>query len=72
MMQGFGETGEPREDTLELMEFYVYEFINNLAKRSLVKSQRSGFTQIQLRDLLKVIEEDDKKFLRVPYILTGV
>lgn len=70
-MKGFGEFGEPRDDTLELMESYVFEFINNLVHRSLARSQRSGFAQIQMRDLLKVIETDEKKFLRVPYILTG-
>lgn len=72
MMQGFGECSEPRDDTIELMETYVYEFINNLVHRSLARSQRAGFAQIQMRDLLKVIEADEKKFLRVPYIITGL
>ena len=72
MMYGFGEEREPRDDTLDLMELYVIEFVSNLAKRSLAKSQRGGFNSIQLRDLLKVIEDDDKKFLRVPYLLTGL
>lgn len=56
MMYGFGEDMEPRDDTLELMEEYVIEFMNNVTKRSLIRSQRSGFNTIQLRDLLKVIE----------------
>lgn len=30
MMKGFGESGEPRDDTLELLEAFVYEFTNNL------------------------------------------
>ena len=30
MMKGFGESGEPRDDTLELLESYVFEFINNV------------------------------------------
>lgn len=30
MMRGFGECDEPKDETLELMEAYVYEFINNL------------------------------------------
>jgi hypothetical protein len=72
MMIGFGESGEPRDDTVELMELYVIEFISNISKRSLQRSQRGGFSTIQLRDLLKVIEEDEKKFLRVPYLLTGL
>jgi hypothetical protein len=38
MMQGFGETSEPRDDTLDLMEAYVFEFINNVIHRSLAKS----------------------------------
>jgi hypothetical protein len=71
MMKGFGESGEPRDDTLELLEAFVYEFTNNLVQRSLQRSQRSGFAQIQMRDVLKVIEKDEKKFLRMPYIITG-
>ena len=38
MMQGFGETTDPRDDTLELMEAYVFEFINNVVHRSLARS----------------------------------
>lgn len=72
MMIGFGESGEPREDTVELMELYVIEFINNISKRALQRSMRGGYNTIQLRDLLKVIEDDEKKFLRVPYLLTGL
>ncbi|CDW87722.1 UNKNOWN [Stylonychia lemnae] len=72
MMVGFGECEEPRDDTMELMELYVIEFITNISKRAQQRSQRGGFTNIQLRDLLKVIEDDEKKFLRVPYLLTGI
>jgi hypothetical protein len=38
MMYGFGEDPEPREDTLELMETYVIEFLSNISKRALEKS----------------------------------
>jgi hypothetical protein len=38
MMKGFGESGEPRDDTLELLEAFVYEFTNNLVQRSLQRS----------------------------------
>jgi hypothetical protein len=38
MMYGFGEEFEPNEDTVELMEQYVNEFISNVAKRSLARS----------------------------------
>jgi hypothetical protein len=71
MMQGFGETADPRDDTLDLMEGYVFEFINNVIHRSLARSQRAGFAQIQVRDLLKIIEQYEKKLLRAPYIITG-
>ena len=49
----------------------MFEFINNTVHRSLARSQRAGFAQIQVRDLLKVIEKDEKKLLRAPYIITG-
>jgi hypothetical protein len=58
MMFGFGEVDNPRDDTLDLMETYVYEFITNVIHRSLARSQRAGFAQIQVRDILKVIESD--------------
>ena len=70
-MFGFGEEEEPNEDTIDLMEVYVVEFLSNITKRSLARSQRSGYNSIQLRDLLKVIEDDDKKFLRAPYMLAA-
>jgi hypothetical protein len=38
MMQGFGETETPKDETVDLMEAYVYEFINNLVRRSLARS----------------------------------
>ena len=72
MMYGFGEERDPNEETLELMELYVIEFISNVTKRSLQRSQRSGYNSIQLRDLLKVLQDDDKKFLRTPYFLTAL
>ena len=71
MMFGFGDVDSPRDDTLDLMETYVYEFVTNVIHRSLARSQRAGFAQIQVRDILKVIESDQKKYLRVPYILKG-
>ncbi len=46
MMVGFGETDPPQDSTLEVLEAYVYEFINNLVQRSLQRSQRAGFNQI--------------------------
>eukprot|EP00349_Pseudokeronopsis_sp_Brazil_P004429 CAMPEP_0202961650 /NCGR_PEP_ID=MMETSP1396-20130829/5726_1 /ASSEMBLY_ACC=CAM_ASM_000872 /TAXON_ID= /ORGANISM="Pseudokeronopsis sp., Strain Brazil" /LENGTH=85 /DNA_ID=CAMNT_0049681641 /DNA_START=160 /DNA_END=415 /DNA_ORIENTATION=+ len=55
---------------MELMETYVIEYVTNVTRRAMARSQRSGYNTLMLRDLLKVIEEDDKKFLRVPYFLT--
>lgn len=69
MMSAFGET-EAKEDTLDLMEVYVYEFINNVVHRALAKSQRAGFVNVQLRDLVKVLKQDETKFMRIPYIIT--
>lgn len=71
IMQGFGECTSPRDDTLELLEAYVYEFITNVVYRSLSRSQRAGSAQIHIRDLLKVIESNKKMFLRVPYVIIG-
>jgi len=69
MMFGFGEDPEPREDTLELMELYVNEVMTNVAKRAIEKSQRSGYQSFQVRDLLQVLEQNEKQFLRAGYNL---
>ena len=37
-MYGFGEDKDPNEETLELMELYVIEFISNVSKRALSRS----------------------------------
>ena len=40
MMYGFGDDKNPLDETVELVDDYLNEFIINLAKRSLKRSKR--------------------------------
>mmetsp|Transcript_8052 Transcript_8052/g.5732 ORF Transcript_8052/g.5732 Transcript_8052/m.5732 type:complete len:102 (-) Transcript_8052:31-336(-) len=70
-MYGFGDDKDVREDSLDLMESFVEEFIGNLIQRTMSRGVRAGHNSLKLADVLKVIEPDDKKFLRMPYILSA-
>ena len=77
LMYGFGDAGpeEQNEESVALLETYVEEFVTNLVSRSYQRTMRSGRTtvnQIRLADVLKVLEKDQKKFLRMPYIIKAL
>ena len=72
LMYGFGDSARPNEGTLDLLETYTEEFVANLTSRALKRSQRHGSNVLQLGDVLKVLQKDEKKFLRMPYILASV
>jgi hypothetical protein len=48
------------------MEIYLIDFLSSILKNAYSRSRRAGYNKIKLRDLLKVIEYDQKLFLRVP------
>ena len=69
LMYGFGDHPEPNETSVGLLEVYVEEFIVNLVSRTARRSQRHGHNNLKLADILKVLQKDEKKFLRMSYIL---
>lgn len=69
-MYGFGDNETPSNDTVELLEQYVIEYIQNIAILAYKRSKRRGFNDIKLKDLLHVIKHDKKKFYRVPSLLS--
>lgn len=69
-MFGFGDDKNPNEATVDLLEIYIEEFVINLVAQSMRRSQRHGTNSIRLPDVLNVIKHDEKKFFRMPYILS--
>ena len=69
-MYGFGDDQNPSDASVDLLEIYVEEFITNLVGRSLRRRLRHGDNQIKVADVLEVLKTDEKKYLRMPYILT--
>ena len=70
-MFGFGDEVNPHEASLDLLEVYTEEFVSNLVARAAKRSHRVGSNTLKLADILKVIEKDEKKFLRMPYLLAA-
>jgi hypothetical protein len=69
-MFGFGDVESPDNETTELLEQYVIEYIQNIALLAYKRSKRRGFNEIKLKDLLYTIKKDKKKFYRVPSLLS--
>ena len=69
LMYGFGDNKYPNETSVDLLEDYVQEFIVNLVVRTAKRSQRNCSNTLKLADVLRVLQKDEKKFLRMPYIL---
>jgi histone H3/H4 len=70
LMIGFGDDHKPLDSSVELLEIYVEEFITNLVLRASRRSQRLGNNTVTVADILKVLQPDQKKYLRMPYVLT--
>ena len=55
---------------MDLLETYTEEFITNLVARTMRRSLRiEGNNELLISDVLKVLEQDEVKFLRMAYIL---
>ncbi len=69
-MYGFGDAENPDNETVELLEQYLVEYIQNISLLAFKRSKRRGFNEIKLKDLLYIIKNDKKKFYRVPSLLS--
>ncbi len=69
-MYGFGDVENPDNETVELLEQYLMEYIQNISLLAFKRSKRRGFNEIKLKDLLYIIKNDKKKFYRVPSLLS--
>lgn len=71
IMVGFGDENTPNEKTLEILEEYMIDFLNNLILSAFKRSQRRdpNCNQLLKDDLLYFIKNDTKKYLRCGQIL---
>ena len=65
-MYGFGDDLEPLQESTELMEQYLVEFLSNCCNRVLSRSMRGGHTSMQLGDLIHVLKDNEKMYFRIP------
>lgn len=70
LMFGFGDSENPDPETMELLEQYIIEYVQNISILALKRSKRRGFSEIKLRDLMLVIKNDKKKYYRIPPLLS--
>ncbi len=69
-MFAFGDVENPNNESMELLEQYIIEYVQNVAIAAYKKSKIRGYSEIKLRDLMLVIKNDKKKFYRIPPLLS--
>ncbi|KAI6234619.1 Taf-13 [Aphelenchoides fujianensis] len=67
MLFGFGDSKEPREDTIECLEKIVLTYIEELSKKAAANGRPE---RIGLDDLYYFTRRDHKKFARVKELLS--
>ena len=69
LMYAFGDDMNPDEESVELMEEYLIEYVSNLVNRVHKRSQLAGFHSMQVGDLIHYLKENETIYYRVPLIL---
>ena len=69
LMYAFGDDIDPDEESVELMEGYLVEYVSNLVNRVHNRSQRAGSHNMQLGDLIHYLKQNEAVYYRVPFIL---
>jgi len=67
MLYGFGDVKEPREDTIDVLEQIVTNYIKEVSQKALEVGKPN---QIRLEDIHYLIRRDQKKFQRVKELLS--
>ena len=70
-MYAFGDDKNPREDSVELLEEYLFGFVNMLVQRGVNRRSRRDNSAVKLNkeDVLQIIKSDPKWLARVSYII---
>ena len=66
MMHGFGDDQNPYEDTVDLMEDLVVEFITETTLKAMEVGKKG---KIHVDDILFLVRKDTKKYTRVKDLL---
>ena len=64
LMYGFGDKESPDNESAELLQEYVIEYIQNISLAAYRRNKRKGSNEISLRDLLYVLRKDKKRYYR--------
>ena len=69
-MYGFGDKESPDNESAELLQEYVIEYIQNISLAAYKRNKRKGSNEISLRDLLYVLRKDKKRYYRIPNLIS--
>ena len=67
MMFGYGDDAEPFEESVELMEDLLIDYVTDLAHLCMRTSVNPG--RLQMEDVLFLLRKDEKKFARCKELL---
>ena len=70
LMYGFGDVENPDPESIELLQDYVIEYIQNIAYAAYRRNKRKGSNEISLRDLLYVLKKDKKRYYRIKNLIS--
>lgn len=70
MLYGFGDNRNPRDDTVELVEQLLFEYLAAVVVRSTQVAHSRGRRNPDLSDLRFLIRKDIRKLRRVNYLVT--
>ena len=70
LMYGFGDKEFPDNESAELLQEYVIEYIQNISLAAYRRNKRKGSNEISLRDLLYVLRKDKKRYYRIPKLIS--
>ena len=70
LMYGFGDKETPDNESAELLQEYVIEYIQNISLAAYRRNKRKGSNEISLRDLLYVLRKDKKRYYRIPNLIS--
>ena len=69
IMYGFGDIENPDHESVELLQEYVIEYIQNIAYATYRRNKRKGSNELSLRDLLYVLKKDKKRYYRIKNLI---
>ena len=70
IMYGFGDVENPDHESVELLQEYVIEYIQNIAYAAYRRNKRKGSNELSLRDLLYVLRKDKKRYYRIKNLIS--